>query len=171
VTNWRAALAAWFRPGRWSANDYIIAITAVALVVSLFVPWYKATVSINGSSVTGFLIQPPGTVSGIAVHGFLWLVFGLALLQFAVLAARYFPGRRALRLPGYRQFLVVTSGLSCIAVVVGFIWRPASWFTYNPLGDGFSIFVGWSYGAVVALAAVLVSLGSAVMAIRERPER
>jgi hypothetical protein len=32
--------------------------------------------------------------------------------QFVVLAARYAPVRRAVRLPGYRQFLIVLSALS-----------------------------------------------------------
>ena len=50
----------------------IIALAAVVLAVSLFVPWFKATVRIRGSGVSGFLIDPPVTVSGMAVHGYLW---------------------------------------------------------------------------------------------------
>lgn len=55
-----SAAAAWFSPRRWSKNDMIIAVAAVVLVISLFVPWFKATVRIRGSSVSGFLIEPRG---------------------------------------------------------------------------------------------------------------
>jgi hypothetical protein len=147
----------------------ITAVTALVLVVSLFGPWFKATVRIRGSSVSGFLIDPPGTVSGIAVHGYLWAVFALALLQFVVLAARYVPDRHAFTLPGYRQLLVVTSGLSCIAVLVAFVMKPSPWYGGNELGGGFYIVVDWSYGAIVALAAAIVSLGIGIAAIRDHP--
>jgi hypothetical protein len=121
-----SAVTAWFSPGRWSQNDMIIAVAALVLAVSLFVPWYKAIVRINGRAVSGFLIDPPGTASGMAVHGYLWVVFALALLQLAVLLARYAPTRRALPLPGYRQLLVVTSGLTSLAVLVAFVPVPAA---------------------------------------------
>lgn len=39
----------------------------------------------------------------------------------------------------------------------------------NELGDGFYIVVGWSYGAIVALGAAIVSLGIAIAAIRDHP--
>jgi hypothetical protein len=39
------------------------------------------------------------------------------------------------------------------------------------LGGGFYIVVDWSYGGVVALAAVIVSLGTAIAVIRDRPAR
>lgn len=147
----------------------LIAVAALVLAISVFVPWFKATIMIKGSSVNGYLIDPPGTVSGIAVHRFLWVVFGLALLQFVVLAVRYAPLRRALRLPGYRQLLVVLSGLSCAGVLVAFAMKPGPWYGSIDLGDGFTIVVGWSWGAVVAVGAAIVSLGLAVAAIRDRP--
>ena len=36
------------------------------------------------------------------------------------------------------------------------------------LGDGFYIVVSWSYGAVIALSAALVSFGIAIAAIRDQ---
>ena len=164
----RAALTTWFDPQRWSPNDAIIAVSALVLVVSLFVPWFEASVRIRDSSVSGFLIDPKGTVSGIAVHAYLWVVFGVALLQFAVLAARYAPGRNGFTLPRYRQFLVATSALSCVAVAVAFAMRPTTWTGGNYLGGGFYIVVTWSYGAVVALAAAVVSLAIAASTIRDQ---
>jgi hypothetical protein len=164
-----SAFATWFRPGRWSPTDMIIAVAALVLAISVFVPWFKATIMIRGRSVNAYLIDPPGTVSGIAVHRFLWGVFGLALLQFVVLAVRYAPVRRALRVPGYRQFLVVLSGLSCVGVLVAFVMKPGPWYGSIDLGGGFTAVVGWSWGAVVAVGAALVSLGLAIAAIRDRP--
>jgi hypothetical protein len=163
-----SAVATWFNPQRWSATDMIVAISALVLAVSLFVPWFQATVRIKGSLVSGFLIDPKGTVSGIAVHAYLWVVFGLALLQFIVLAARYLPGRRAFTLPGYRQFLVAAAALSCVAVLVAVVMKPTTWTGGNQLGEGFYIVVSWTYGAIVALAAVVVSLAVMVSAIRDR---
>lgn len=162
-------LGSWFDPDRWEKSDLIIAAAAVALGISLFMPWFKATGEVGGGQATGVVIQPPGTVSGIGVHEYLWAVFGLALAEFAVLAARYFPGRRAFRLPGYRQFLVVTSGISCIVVIVASVVKPGPWFGTFVLGDGFSLVIGWDYGALVALGAAVVSLGIAVAVIRDHP--
>ena len=162
-----SAVATWFSPQRWSVNDMIVAISGLVLAVSLFVPWFEATVRLKGSSLNGYLIDPKGTLSGMAVHAYLWAAFALALLQFVVLAVRYFPARRSLRLPGYQQLLVVTSALSCIAVLVAAVMKPSTW-TGLQLGEGLYIVVNWTYGAVVALAAAVVSLAVAVSAIRDR---
>jgi hypothetical protein len=148
-----------------------MAVSALVLAVSVFVPWFKATVRLQGSSVSGFLIDPRGTVSGISVHGYLWAVVAVALLQFAVLAARYVPDRRGLALPGYRQVLVATSALCCVAVIVALVMKPATWAGGNQLGDGLYIVVAWDYGAFAALAAAVVSLAVAITAIRERLAR
>jgi hypothetical protein len=161
--------ATWLRPGRWSAGDMIMALAALVLAISVFVPWFNATIMSRGQNLNGYLINPPGTVSGIAVHRFLWVAFGLALLQFGVLAVHYAPFRRAVGLPGYRQVLVVASGLSCIAVLVAFAMKPGTWYGGNDLGGGLYIVVGWSYGAKVAVGATLVSLGLAIAAIKDRP--
>lgn len=165
----RAAAAAWFSPRRWPVNDLLIAAAGLVLAVSVFVPWFKATLRFKTSSAYGYLIDPPGTVSGITAHSWLWAVFALGLLQFVVLAARYAPARRAFRLPGYRQLLVATSGLSCIAVLLAFAIRPGPWYGPSNLPDTFYIVIDPSYGAIVAVGAGLVSLGIAIAAIRDRP--
>jgi hypothetical protein len=164
-----SALATWFSPARWSASDMLIAVASLVLAISVFVPWFKASIMIMGKPVNGYLIDPPGTVSGIAVHRFLWAVFGMALLQFVVLAVRYAPVRRALRLPGCRQLLIVLSALSCVGVLVAFAMKPGPWWGSTDLGGGFTAAVGLSWGAVVAMGAALVSLGLAIAAIRDRP--
>lgn len=157
----------WFSPARWPANDLIVALASVVLAVCVFVPWFNATVRTLNPEVSGTLIQPPGTATGIGVHEYLWAAFGLALLQFAVLAARYFPGR-PVRLPGYREFLVVASTLCFIAVLTGLLMKPSSWFGNIDLGDGMYIVIGWTYGGLIALGAAVISLAFTVAAIRDR---
>lgn len=167
----RSLAASWFSPSRWSHSDLVIAIAALVLAVSVFVPWFKAVVTISGSAVTGFLINPPGNRTGIGAHEFLWLVFALAMLQFVILALRYIPGRRALKMPGYRQVLVVASGLSLVAVLVAFAFRPSPWYGRNPLAPEFSVSVSWNYGALIGLGAAIVSLAVAITALRDESPR
>jgi hypothetical protein len=49
--------------------------------------------------------------------------------------------------------------------------KPTTWTGGNQLGGAFYIDVSWTYGAVVALAAVVVSLAVTVSAIRDRVSR
>jgi hypothetical protein len=154
----------------------LTAVAGLVLAISIFVPWFKASIMIMGRPFNGYLIDPPGSVSGIAVHGFLWAVFGLGLLQFVVLALRYAPARRALRLPGDRQFLIGLSGLSCVGVLVAFAVKPGPWWGgtslgggVTDLGGGLTAVVSWSWGAIVGIGAALISLGLAIAAIRDRP--
>jgi hypothetical protein len=148
----------------------LTAVAGLALAISIFVPWFKASIMIMGKPFDGYLIDPPGSVSGIAVHRFLWAVFGLGLLQFVVLALRYAPARRALRLPGDRQLLIVLAGLSCVGVLVAFTMKPGPWWGGTDLGGGLTAVVGWSWGAIVGVGAALISLGLAIAAIRDRPQ-
>jgi len=166
-----SVVSTWFSPSRWVPYDIVMAISALVLAVSVFVPWFIANVRMRGSSVSGFLIDPRGTVSGIAVHSFLWAVFAVALVQFAVLAARYVPDRRGVTVPAYRQILVATPAVSCIAVIVALAMKPATWAGGNELGEGFYLVVDWDYGAFAALAAAVVSLAVAITAIREHRAR
>jgi hypothetical protein len=163
----------WFSPDRWSPYDAIVALAAVALAVSVFLPWFKAAVRLSGpsGSVSGTLILPTGTVDGIALHWYLWAAFAVAVLQFGVLAARYVPGRPALRLPRYQPLMIVASGLSCVLVLAGMVRKPAPWFGNIAVGDGLSLAIEWDYGALVALGAAVISLAVAIAAVRDDPRR
>jgi hypothetical protein len=158
---------AWFSPERWSQYDIVIAICALALAASPFVPWYKATVRIKDSTITGFVMNPPAPKSGLVVHHYLWAVFALGLLEFAVLAGRYVPDRRAFTVPGYRQLLVALSAICFAVVLVACAMRPDTWNNLTGLPPNFSIIVGWDYGAVIALGAAFVAAGIGIAAIRE----
>jgi hypothetical protein len=155
----------WFSPARWSRNDVVVAVAAVAMAVSVFLPWFTATFKFGGGApITGYLLNVPGTASGVSFHQYLWAVFALALLQVAVLAARYIPNRRGFALPRYRQFLAVTSGLSFAVALVASFMKP----TASNSGE-FTVVVGWSYAPVLAMGAAIVSLGIAIASIREQP--
>jgi hypothetical protein len=163
------SVAEWFRPQRWSQYDIVIAVSALALAVSPFVPWFTATVRIKGSSLTGFVVDPPPPASGLAVHSYLWAVFAVGLLEFAVLASRYVPDRRAFTVPGYRQLLVALGALTSIAVLVAGVMKPSTWNNLTGLPPNFYVTVGWDYGALIAFGAAIVSVGFGIAAIRDAP--
>jgi hypothetical protein len=162
--------AIWFSPARWSTDDIVTALGALVLAISVFFPWFQATVQIMRTSMQGRLMSPKGTISGIALHHYLWAVVALALLEFAVLAARYLPRPRQPALPGYRQFLIVASALNCVVVVGSLAVKPDNWRgvkMYPP----FHLVVGWGYGSAVALVAALGTLVAAIVAYRDRAVR
>jgi hypothetical protein len=107
----------WFSLARWTAADGFITLAGVVLAVAVFLPWFKATVRIRGTDVTGFLMDPPGTLGGLAAHWYLLVPLAVAMLESSVIVARHFPSRRAPRLPFHRYFLVVASGVDFVAVI------------------------------------------------------
>jgi hypothetical protein len=165
-----AALAAWFNRSRWSAQDAIAAIAALLLAIILFIPWYQAVVKMGTSSVTGILIDPPGTVTGIAAHHYLWAALALALLQCVILVLGNAAGRGAFRVPFYRQVLLGISAVTLIVVVTACFSKPAPWYgDTSTLGDGFYIEIQWAVGAFTAVVAVVVSLVVSIMAVQRQP--
>jgi len=162
-----ALAAAWFSPERWSSYDVLIALASLVLAVSPFLPWYSATVHLKNTSLNGVLIDPAGTLRGIAVHPYLWAVFGLAVLNLVVLIAHNAPNGRAFRLPGFRPFLIATSALCLAVALVAFVLKPGTWPGNLNFGGVFSLVIGWSYGAIAAVSAALLSVGVAVAATRD----
>jgi hypothetical protein len=160
------SVATWFSPERWSQYDIIIAVSALALAVSPFLPWFKGTVQIRATAISGYVLNP-SPETGIAAHHYLWAVFALAVLEFAVLAGRYVPDRRAFTVPRYHQFLVVLCAVTAIAVLVAGVTKPSTWTNLAGLPPNFSVTVGWDYGAFIALGAVIVSVAMGIAAIRD----
>jgi hypothetical protein len=159
--------AVWFSPQRWSSYDVLIALASLVLAVSPFLPWYSATVHLRNSSLSGVLIDPAGTLRGIAVHPYLWAIFGLGLLNLVVLAAHNAPDGRALKLPGLRPFLIATSVLGLAVALVAFVMKPGTWPGNLNFGGVFTLVIGWSYGAIAAVSAALLSAGVGVAATRD----
>ena len=113
-------------------------------------------------------MDPPGTVSGIGAHQYLWGVFALALLQFGLIAVRYAPVRRVARVPAYRWLLVVACGLTLIVVGVGCALKPGPWYGNLAFPPPLWIQIQWDVGALVALGAALVATGVAIAALRDQ---
>jgi hypothetical protein len=159
-------MRAWFNPARWPTADRFVALAGPVLLVAVFLPWFKATVRFTTSETTGQLMDPPGSVSGLAAHQYLLVPVAVGLLASAVILARHFPSRRAPQLPFHRYFLVGASGLVFILVVIGAIVKPPAWFGQLQMEPVMYITIDWTYGSLVAVSAALISLGIAVSALR-----
>jgi hypothetical protein len=130
-----------------------IGFTTVALLISLFLPWFSETARVAGKTFTG-------SVTGTSAHGYLWLVFVLSLIVLLVLIAPDFIARVPARLPSHQQLILWASVLSFLLVMLAFIARPAA--ATSPSGFGglqlqVSATYGWSYGAYIALIAVVLA--------------
>jgi hypothetical protein len=137
------------------------------VAISVFVPWFKADVRVRNSEIRGFLIRPPGTLTGIAAHQFLWAVFGLALLQFAMLALRYGPDRPRLTRPVYRQAMVVLAALTGVMALAAFALKPGPWYAAGPVPPPFYLVITWDYGAIAALGGAFISLAISIAVIQD----
>jgi hypothetical protein len=125
-------------------------------------------VTIRGTDgdVSGVLIDPPGTLGGLAAHWYLLVPLTVALLEAAVIVAGKFPGRRAPLLPFHRHFLVVASGVDFITVITAALLKPPAWFGPLQMPPNFHVSIDWTYRALVAAGAAVLSLAIAVAALR-----
>jgi hypothetical protein len=157
----RFSFAAWFRLSRWSTYDIMLALAALLLAGSVFTPWFQADVQVNGAnggSFNGTLISPKPTETGLAAHGFLWALVGLAFVQLALLAAHYIPGRFALSPPGFHKLLIAIPALSLPITLVACSLKPDTWRDVGPFPPNFHLTVGWAYGAGLAVVAGVVAV-------------
>jgi hypothetical protein len=157
ANSWPAATAP--AATRWTSSEVFIGFTAVATLVSLFLPWFNVTATVGGKKFTG-------SVSGTAAHGYLWLVFALVLIVLLVLVMPDLVERTPARLPSQQQLMMGATGLSFLLVLLAFIAKPPASTVSSPAGfAGLQLQIGasfsWSYGAYIALvAAVLALLGT-----------
>ncbi len=112
------------------ARDRVTGPATLALLVSLWLPWYSIG---------------PLSVDGLSVHGWLFIVVlnSIVLVLYALITAF---GVGDLAAPGRLskdQLLALMTGVNVALVVLGFLLKPA----------GFS----WSWGALLALAAAIVA--------------
>lgn len=132
---------------RWTLSDKVAGVASLVVLISLFLPWF------SGSYVS-FGETSGGSESGMDAHGWLWLVFvvALAILAYLVLAAGFQvpPFRSPLR---HDQLLLAATGLNLALVFIGFLLKPS---TYGI--EGLSI--SWSVGAFLALIAAIVAVGA-----------
>jgi hypothetical protein len=166
------------RAGLEAACDTLVAVAAVLTIVASRWRWFEAT--LTPPDPDGLVLAPRGAATGLYAHPSLWAAVGLAAVQIALLAARYYPGGR-LRVPGDGDLLVLGSGLVCLLVTADILILPRPWFdilsrdgwwvlppwwegTPYPIGE-YTLFMTWSYRATVAIAAALVSLAAAIASL------
>jgi len=158
------------------ASDVLVAVAAVLTITAARWPWFQAT--LTPPDLTGMVMAPSGVATGVYAHPSLWAAVGLAVAQIALLAARYYPGGR-LRVPGDGGLLVLGSGLVCLLVTADTLIIPRPWYDIlnKAVGvpfpwegtpyrlDGTTLFMTWSYGATVAIAAAFASLAAAIASL------
>ena len=158
----------WFNFARWTAADGFIALSGVVLAVAVFLPWFKAQVTIQGSdgATTGILLDPPGYMAGLTAHGYLLVPLAVGLLQSAVIAAKYIPIRNAPRLPFHRYFLAVASAVDFAVIIAGALLKPTAWYGKLNMPPNFHVSIDWGYGALIAGGAAVLALGIAAAGLR-----
>jgi hypothetical protein len=137
-----------FDARRWTGVDRITGIATLALLISLFLPWF-------GVSVFGF----SATVDGVAAHGYLYLVLLVALAIVAYLVLRAGFEQLPFRLPlTHEQLLLAATGVNLAFVLLAFLTKPG--------------LAAWRFGAFVGLAAAIVAcVPVAIPAIQSRRNR
>jgi hypothetical protein len=147
-----------FDAKRWTRDDQIVGGASLLLLISLFLPWYTvsvAPVTILGKQVAGGSASASGTTG----HGYLWIVFILALAVVALVIIK--AGFEALPfdLPmSLTQLLLVLTGINLVLVLIAFLLKPSTGLSGLSVGWGIGAFVGLicAIAAVVPLALPLV---------------
>ncbi|HLJ98898.1 MAG TPA: zinc ribbon domain-containing protein [Streptosporangiaceae bacterium] len=127
-----------FDASRLTSADRLIGVGTLALLISLFLPWY-------GVTVLGFSAQ----ADGLTGHGYLYVVLIICLA-----IAGYLVAYAGMPLPAipltHRQRLLAATGLNGVIVLLAFLVKP---------GDS-----GWRFGAFLGLLAAIVAVVGAARA-------
>jgi hypothetical protein len=138
-----------FDAKRWKRSDWIAGIASLVVLISLFLPWFDGSVSANNDA--GLAVQT-ATESGTGGHGWLWLVFiiALAIVAFLVLMAGFQALPFKLPLPN-DQVLLIAAGVNLLLVFIAFLLKPG---TDNIAG----VSITWGIGAYLDLVAAIVAV-------------
>ncbi len=150
--DWAASPPSFPATGKWNSSEIILGFTTVAVLASLFMPWF---------TVTGIGSGVGASISGTGAHGYLWLVFALDLVVLCVLVVPDLIARAPARLPSNHQLVVGASGLNFLLVLLGFLARPTAT-AAGALFTSTGASVGVTYGAFIALVAVILAFLAAV---------
>jgi hypothetical protein len=127
---------------RLTRNDRMVGGATIVFVISLFLPWFTVSDGVFSASVNGLW------------HGYMYiaLILAIAVLAQEVLRAGF--EQLPFRLPlGYEQALLVATAAIFVLTVLSFVFKPAG------ASDAFaSVNWGWSFGAVIGLAAAVVAV-------------
>ena len=119
------------------------------VLISLFLPWFNGSVSANND--VGLAAQT-ASESGTGGHGWLWLVFiiALAIVAFLVLMAGFQALPFKLPLPN-DQVLLIAAGVNLVLVFIAFLLKPST--------DGIAgVSITWGIGAYLDLVAAIVAV-------------
>lgn len=125
-----------FRLDRLTVADVLVVAFGIVAAISIVLPWYSAGID-----------QITISVSGVAVHGWLYLVLVLAIaiagyLVATALVPTFPPAGVPRAVP-----LLVAAGLDVLLMIAGLVDKPAG--------------IGWSIGPFLGLVASLLALASA----------
>ena len=128
------------------------------LLLSLFLPWY--TVSASSVNILGRQVGG-GSVwgNGMDGHGYLWIVFILALVIVAYEVIKAGFDTLPFTLPASPgALLLMLTGINLLLVLIAFLLKPATGVSGLSVGWGFGAFVGLicAIAAVVPLALPLI---------------
>jgi zinc ribbon protein len=125
-----------FDMNRLTRVDRTVGIASLIAMISIWLPWY----SLDGDSI-----------SGTTGHGWLWLVFVIALALIGYLALRA-GSASEVRLPiAHAPLLIIGTALQLLFILIAFADIP-----YSNFG------VGWDWGAFIGLLAALAAAGPVV---------
>jgi len=130
----------------WTGSDLLVGGALVVLLIALFLPWFSGTAQ---------FLKSTGVVAGVngpQAHGYLWVVFVLAIVALIVLVGRDAIDRAPGNLPSNEQMLLGATGLALVLTLLGLLQQPSS---------GAAISLSWSYGGFIALLAALVAFFAA----------
>jgi hypothetical protein len=145
----RAAAPAFnFDAKRWTPADMIVGGASLVVLISLFLPWFTASLGQLGS----------GSESGTDGHGWLWIVFIVVLLILAYLVLKAGFQTMPFTVPlQHELLLLIATGINLVLVVIAFLAKPSI---------GFGVQVGWGVGAFLALIAAIVAVVPLVLEMR-----
>lgn len=127
-----------FDARRLSGSNQIVGVAAVVLFVSLFMPWFGASLGYAGITVS---------VDGLW-HGYMYITLFAALAILIYLIAGLGLDVLPFRLqPGASEFLLAgTAALNLLLVIISFVSRP--------------VLTSWQFGAYVGLIAAIAAVAA-----------
>jgi hypothetical protein len=143
-----------FDLSRLTTTDRIVGVATFVAMISIWLTWYTASVTVFGQTDTG-------SASGTGYHGWLWLEFLLALALLAYLVAKAGFDQLPVSLPiGHTAVLIAGTGVQLALMLIAFFATPPE---QSSLGT--SVSVGWGAGAFIGLLAGLVAAAPVIYPI------
>lgn len=137
----------------------------LVLLISLFLPWYTATLTGGGSGIAGGSNSPSASVSalGDGAGGWRFLILILCVAILGYLVVRAF---RPLSLPlPHWQVLGIATGLNLLLTLIGLIATPSS--AVLSAEAGFGISISLDFGVFISLVAAALAVVFAYLRSKE----